>query len=577
MDLRLVGEWDGTPEKYDRFSEKLLEPVCREFFKDDTLVVLYNHHLPEMEVTDETLEVCFRDFISANVDENRNKVFIVNWGWHHRNDGGADIRSYMDSLRLCNSNAVSFSGKDLKPNEYVFKNKNGIALATWRITDKGYSVLYFLWDAFHVTSDSAVSEWKKEILPFAINQFAAGVFLEKYGEMVLEGKQDKRLVGRTFTSISDKARQVVGKDGEKAVIEEMIDKAPVKEITLFLNQVANCKNTQNARRSSKVIFVTKEQVRKWLLPWAEKKWPYYVMFGHQFSISHDIHIALRPDKDEALIKSMLGDFKRKFIKYAPILDMFSTQEFLSNTVRSHDQLTKYRPVKSGEKLSRYLSSFFDDKEFDVELSKFIQNKEVHSVAHISINPMDFMTASVTKHDWHSCHALHDGEYALGSLSYMFDEGSLIAFMASDREYTYDLDGKGKPFAWNSKSWRQMVYGSIKDNMFIFSREYPQHYQNDAITTEVRTVLEHTIAEFCDIPSVWVKKNNGAKNSMGTIYTNAKNAKHYDDIPRNQTVLIRHKMNMDISGPIVIGSCPACPISGKLLTNSNRVVFDSSVL
>ena len=91
------------------------------------------------------------------------------------------------------------------------------------------------------------------------------------------------------------------------------------------------------------------------------------------------------------------------------------------------------------------------------------------------------------------------------------------------------------------------------------------------------MLEHTIAEFCDIPSVWVKKNNGAKNSMGTIYTNAKNAKHYDDIPSNQTVLIRHKMNMDISGPIVIGSSPACPISGKLLTNSSRVVFDSSVL
>jgi hypothetical protein len=29
MDLRLVGEWDGTPEKYDRFSEKLLEPVLQ--------------------------------------------------------------------------------------------------------------------------------------------------------------------------------------------------------------------------------------------------------------------------------------------------------------------------------------------------------------------------------------------------------------------------------------------------------------------------------------------------------------------------------------------------------------------
>jgi len=73
---------------------------------------------------------------------------------------------------------------------------------------------------------------------------------------------------------------------------------------------------------------------------------------------------------------------------------------------------------------------------------------------------------------------------------------ILSIRIDNREYTYDLDGKGKPFAWNSKSWRQMVYGSIKDNMFIFSREYPQHYQNDAITTEVRTMLEHTIAEFC---------------------------------------------------------------------------------
>ena len=144
------------------------------------------------------------------------------------------------------------------------------------------------------------------------------------------------------------------------------------------------------------MFVTKYQARDWLRLWAEKKWQYYVMFGLKFSITRDINIALRPDKDEILIRAMMSDFKRKFIKYAPILDMFDTREFLNNKIGSHSELNKYKPIQSGMKLSKYLSDFFDDKEFDIELSKFIQNKEVNSTVHISINPMDYMTASVTK-------------------------------------------------------------------------------------------------------------------------------------------------------------------------------------
>lgn len=574
MDFRIIGEFDGTPAKYEDFSAKLLEPVCREFLKDDVLVVIYNHHIPERAFDDKELSETFADFISANPEENKNKVFIVNWGWHHQ-CGFADIREYMNQHQLANNDACIFSNEKKWPDEYAVKNKTGTSLASWRIHKDGYSVLYFLWDAFHVVSDNAKTEWKKEFLGFAINQFKSGVFLEKYGAMEDESGKDKRLEGRVFTSIENKAKAVVG-DSKESIIEEMLNKAPIKEIVLYLNQCANTGNVQNSRQTRNPLFVTKEQAREWLRRWAEKKWEYYVMFGHNFSISRDINISLRPDKDEILIRAMMSDFKRKFIKYAPILDMFSVSEFLQNKIGSHSELNKYKPIQRGMKLSKYLSDFFDDEEFDIELSKFIQNKEVNSTVHISINPMDYMTASVTKHEWRSCHALHDGEYGLGCLSYMFDEGSLVAFMASDREYAYDLDGNGKPFMWNSKSWRQMIYGSKKDNMFIFSREYPQKYQNEAITSEIRNLLESTVAKFCDIPHVWVKKNNGAKNCRGTVYENAPNAKHYDDIPSNQTVLIRHKMNMEFSGPIVIGSNPHCPITGKPLDGRNRV-FHKSVL
>lgn len=65
MDFRIIGEFDGTPAKYEDFSAKLLEPVCREFLKDDVLVVIYNHHIPERAFDDKELSETFADFISG--------------------------------------------------------------------------------------------------------------------------------------------------------------------------------------------------------------------------------------------------------------------------------------------------------------------------------------------------------------------------------------------------------------------------------------------------------------------------------------------------------------------------------
>lgn len=166
--FRIVGEFDGTPAKYEDFSAKLLEPVCRKFFKDDTLVVVYNHHLPETAFDDDELKKTFSDYISANPEENKNKVFIVNWAWHHQ-CGFSDIRDYMNQYQVANNDACAFRADKKYDNEYNAKNKNGVSLSTWRIHKDGYSVLYFLWDAFHVVSENARKEWEKEF-PSVCNQ-----------------------------------------------------------------------------------------------------------------------------------------------------------------------------------------------------------------------------------------------------------------------------------------------------------------------------------------------------------------------------------------------------------------------
>lgn len=93
---------------------------------------------------------------------------------------------------------------------------------------------------------------------FAINQFNSGVFLEKYGEMTDEGSKDKRLEGRVFTSIETMANTVAGAN-KKDIIEEMLDKAPIKEVVLYLNQCANTGNVRGARQTRKPLFVTKNR------------------------------------------------------------------------------------------------------------------------------------------------------------------------------------------------------------------------------------------------------------------------------------------------------------------------------
>lgn len=562
MDFKVSGSWAGSRNDFDTFKEVVLDKIGKNFFNDDVEVVIYNHHHPDVPVDEDVFKKMFSPYISTDKEKNKKKLFIVNYGWHSAKDT-VNIHSFFDNMELCNSDIAKFNAESAMDGEYAHKNKNGNVISTF-VKINGIDTIFFMWDAIHLASENAVREWSNELLGFAINCFDGDIFLPKFAEMHNEGG-DKRISGKKFVSIKSRATEIVGKENIDSVISEMIDRAPVKEIVLFLNQIINSDNESRIRSRGNHSFVTKEQVRDWLHLWAERKWPYYVMFGREFEITSPCQFKLREGKDDILVNSMLADFKRQFIKYAPILDTISVREYLSNTIScgNHSQLEKYKPIRSGIKLSKYLSEFFEDSEFDISLSKFIQNKEFNSIAHISINPMDYMTSSVTKHDWKSCHNPMDGCCGAGPFSYMFDEGSLVAFMATDREYIYDLDGKGKPFAWNSKSWRQIIYGSYDDNAFVFCREYPQEYKNDVVTAQIRDMVEKRVSSFCDIPDIWCVKKNGAR-STPDIYQNVPGSAHYDDVGARDTVLVRSKMNMNLSHPINVGSKVPCPITKKML-------------
>lgn len=542
MVIKKVGNWYGCRDTFQNFCEQVLMNVLPEFINDDVNVVFYNHHENSEPYPIEQLEEDFSEFISEDVDKNKKNLFIINWGWHNT-QGNVNMRKFFDSYRVCNSNAIRFDERDSMGGEIAFTNKNGEIYYTI-VKYKGNTIIWMLWDACHMVGDGVIKIWKDMMLPMAIQAFDKNIFLEKYSHMAVEGVVD-RFKDYTFKSIYDMAKEIVGSDEEiNKVIEEMISKVPVKEIVLLVNQCIQRKYSDGSHTTNKKIL-------GWIHKWAENKWPYYIMFGRQFEIAAPYSFEIDIHKDSLFVKNAVDELKTQFPKYGPVMDFLGYEEIFCNKIsESHSNLDKYFPIKAGMKTSKYLSDFLKDEAFDICYSKLLQERKFSSIAHVSINPMDFLTCSLTKHDWRSCHDVYRGQCASGPIDYLFDDGSLVAFMASNKEYSYDWKGNGKPYSWNSKSWRQIIYGNPKENSFVFCREYPQHYNNDGLAKFVREMVENCVSEFCKIPNNWVIKSNGAKKNVHYVNDGSL---HYDDVPANKTMYVRHCMNKNPKDKIHVGT------------------------
>ena len=556
------GRFGGTYVSYDKFKNDFFIPILSKFFSEDTSIFLYNHHDPVAPVTSEKFTEICGSHIAKTKKNNEKKVFIVNWGWHSSTGEYTDFDGYARPLGICTSPAVAFKEEHRLEGEYVVKNKNGLPVSTIYSDPSGYTVIYFLWDAFHLVNEGSKNELEREFLAMAVNVHR-DIFQKKYHEIIGDDEAEKL----PFISVYDKALESIGGvDKIPEIVDEMISVAPVKELVLAINQLLKCYNTERFNRTNKPLYVDNKMVKTWLRGWAESKWPYFILFGHALSIKNSYSFKLDPDRDRQIVKGLISGFKRKFCKYAPIIDFFDVREIISNQILvTHESLNEYMPHKKGMKLTKFFSEYFEDEKFDIEFSKVIQAREMQSVIHISINPMDYITSSITKHGWKSCHSMIDGMCGGGCLSYMFDKGTLVAFMASDSMYLYDLCGNNKPFSWNSKLWRQLIYSNYLDNDFVFCREYPQNYNNNSVAEKVRNMLEECVSGFTETPNKWVISKNGAR--KGGIYKNCKGSAHYDDVPSRETVLIKYKGHKTIENLIVTGSQPVCIFTGDKLDYS----------
>lgn len=129
------------------------------------------------------------------------------------------------------------------------------------------------------------------------------------------------------------------------------------------------------------------------------------------------------------------------------------------------------------------------KRFDIEpnmvrwiqdtASRYLQEDKVEGYLYLSVDPKDFLTLSENNSKWTSCHSL-DGDYRGGNLSYMVDNTTVVAYLASGT--MEHLKCMPKSMKWYDKKWRMLVHVNKQINVY-YNKQYPFRHDLLLIATD----------------------------------------------------------------------------------------------
>lgn len=147
-----------------------------------------------------------------------------------------------------------------------------------------------------------------------------------------------------------------------------------------------------------------------------------------------------------------------------------------------------KEVKSGSKLTKAFKNYIHNEEIlrkvqDIA-SRYIQEKKITGNLYLSIEPADYLLMSETNADWDSCHTL-DGDYRSGSLAYMMDEVTVIAYLASEEKE--NLRASPPDLFHHNKKWRMLIHIHPRDNVIYYNRQYP--FVNEILLNKVHTLMK----------------------------------------------------------------------------------------
>lgn len=333
-------------------------------------------------------------------------------------------------------------------------------------------------------------------------------------------------------------------------IKEMIKKVDYKTFEAIIkSRICLDESSSGEFKKELSSFVNKKWVETYLREWAYSKFRMYIILGRNLKVDKEIEVDMPNDVTEK-VREIID----KFPLYAPILEKIDEIAYRDNVVRFGNGSRFYldKRVTRGMKLTKFIS-LFGCKELDQELSKIYQEKGKKKIT-ISIDPIDYLTGSINKSGWESCHHFFSGGYRNAGLAYMFDEVSMIAYVSSNvRLYESMSSGKIEfPFECNSKQWRQMIYLSKNNSAVVFSRQYP--FSSEEIGKNIRELWEKMYSDFYKIENSWCVTRN-IEVLSGNVVKNQHNPYVYNDVACGfEYVVASNKKDMKRkeTGEIAIG-------------------------
>lgn len=329
-------------------------------------------------------------------------------------------------------------------------------------------------------------------------------------------------------------------------------------------------------------FINKEQLNldPLLNQWTENKRDIFELFGNSLTLEKPFSGTLTDDEIRKEFRNFWGNNDHYTSYKADEFASELTAEEIKNNKCLEDRLNYPKYIKN-QKLSKYIMTLFGDESsfieingktkskyeyFQIQFSMFLQSLKFEGIIVVSIDPLDYLTMSLNKNNWKSCHR-PTGEYRGGMLSYMTDSCSVINYVKSVNDVEYEYDNY--TFTHNSKKWRQVGYIDINTLSAIFSRQYPA--DNETSARAARELIGEQYSNFLGIENKYSITRNG-KRIRAMVKDKMSNPLHYNDILCMDREYTRLKMAEGGQNPnIEIGNDPYCPECGeKFLNTSGRL-------
>jgi len=309
-------------------------------------------------------------------------------------------------------------------------------------------------------------------------------------------------------------------------------------------------------RYNKILPSAMEQM---LNDWAIAKYDFYILFGKNLSISKTVEL----DLDDSSKHQIYSELKYSFGNHFAILDRLNYENLFNNIIDGQDGgLAEHcKLYKRGMKFTKFIASYCQDETLNDKIANILGNSRVNSDVAISIDPCDYLTMSINRSGWRSCHRLGNGEYARGCGSLMLDDCTMIAFrwngvVSSYKYQEYEIE-------WNSKNWRQCVYMDKNTCGIMFSRQYPD--SSITVANEVRAMLEMQASNHLSVPNDWVIRKNET-----SFYSRGSKFLYHDVVEGYGSMFVKPKEGLAHDMKFIVGNNKIyCLNCGKSITDEDQ--------